>query len=225
MHTFFHTFSRARFVPLALLALGLGVAAAPARALTEAQQDAAIASLQSTVASQQATINALVAKLQYVTASGHDLTVTGNLHVVSGSGSTFAAPNGLGNVIIGYNETRTSSGAQNIRTGSHNLIVGAYNNYSSYGGIDAGRGSTISGGYATVTGGVNNTAKGLYSSVAGGYGNTASGADSAVGGGLHYTAGATNAFEPGDTLQTSVNQAKQIISLFSLANGVGQIPS
>ena len=115
---------------LAMSALIMLFSVAPARALTEAQQDAAIASLQSAVSTlqtkvnaQQTTINTLTTKLQYVTVSGHDLTLTGNLHVVSGVGNTNSTPNGLGNVIIGYNELRTGSGAVNKRTGSHNLIV------------------------------------------------------------------------------------------------------
>ena len=40
--------------------------------------------------------------------------------------------NGLGNVVIGYNELR---GAGDDRSGSHNLVFGSRNNYSSYGGL------------------------------------------------------------------------------------------
>ena len=58
-----------------------------------------------------------------------------NLYVNSGSGATDGPVNGLGNVIIGYNEFR---GTGDDRTGSHNLVVGSKNNFSSYGGIVGG---------------------------------------------------------------------------------------
>ncbi len=183
--------------PCALWALTclLAVGLSPARALTDSQQDAAIASLQSTVASQQTTINALMAKLQYVTASGRDLILTGNLHVVSGSGKTNAQPNGLGNVIIGYNESRGSNGTD-TRTGSHNLILGSQNNYASYGGIIAGYNNAGSSEYASVVGGRNNTAPGVCSCVSGGADNTASASYATVGGGHTVTTTTVYAFAP-----------------------------
>ena len=105
------------------------------------------------------------------TVTGKDVYLTGyNLHIQSGSGSTTATPNGLGNLIIGYNEAPSSP----KRTGSHNLILGTQNNYSSYGGIVAGNGNTASGIYATVVGGRDSTASGSYSCIAGGYKNTTS---------------------------------------------------
>ncbi len=230
-----------RTLPVILaLAVLSALTTAPARALTESQQDAAIASLQSTVAAQQTTINALLAKLKYVTTAGTDMTISGaNLHVVSGSGHTNAAPNGLGNVIIGYDEARASG---NVRTGSHNLILGAGNNYSSYGGLVAGYNNSVSGIYAAVTGGRLNAASGQFASVSGGSGNTASGDYAAVGGGQAYSAGTAAAFLPTSasqaslqnfqtqinslqsttsSLQSGVTQATHITGLFSLSNGVG----
>jgi len=182
---------------LALIVSAIFFNAAPAHALTEAQQDAAIAGLQSavsalqskvnsqqtTINSQQTAINTLSAKLQYVTTTGHDMTLTGNLHVISGAGATNASVNGLGNIIIGYNELQSGSGAVNKRTGSHCLILGTQNNYTSYGGIVAGQGNTIGGSYAGITGGFSNTAVGAYSSIAGGYGNTANGSYANIAGG------------------------------------------
>lgn len=61
---------------------------------------------------------------------------------MSGSGSTEGTVNGRGNLIVGYNERLV--GDTNIRTGSHNLVVGAFNNYSSYGGQVIGYNNTIS---------------------------------------------------------------------------------
>jgi len=103
-----------------------------------------------------------------------------NVQVVSGSGTTGGTINGLGNLIVGYNQQRTSD---NVRTGSHNIIGGAYNNYSSYGGLIFGAQNLISGVYASVSGGQHNTASGVYASVSGGQYNTASGNHTSVTGG------------------------------------------
>lgn len=93
-----------------------------------------------------------------------------NVHVQSGSGATDnnAAPfTGLGNLIIGYNEnTPTPTLA---RTGSHNLVGGGMNSFSSVGGIVFGYQNTISGPYANVVGGSVNVAQGPNSTV---YGST-----------------------------------------------------
>ena len=56
----------------------------------------------------------------------------------------------------------------NDRTGSHHLIVGSEHSYSSYGGLVAGWGNTISGTYSSVSGGWKNSASGPLSSVSGG---------------------------------------------------------
>lgn len=97
---------------------------------------ATVAALQATVTAQATTIGTLQAKLQYVSVSGTEMHITGaNLHIESGSGATDGGVNGLGNLIVGYNEPRAASPDQ---TGSHNLIVGRYHNYSSYGGLVAG---------------------------------------------------------------------------------------
>jgi len=94
-----------------------------------------IAALQRLAAELSDRVASLEAKLAHVSVSGNDIFVTGaNVHVVNGAGST-DAPNGLGNLIIGYNEPRVDG---DDRTGSHNLIVGSKNNYASYGGIVAG---------------------------------------------------------------------------------------
>lgn len=108
-----------------------------------------------------------------------------NLHVQNGVGQTDSS-NGLGNVIIGYNELRQSG---NDRTGSHMLVVGKQLNYTSYGGIVEGELNTTSGAFASVTGGQTNTASGINSSVTGGVGNEASGNQSSVTGGADNTAG------------------------------------
>ncbi|MGC9323289.1 MAG: hypothetical protein ACP5G0_00940 [Desulfomonilia bacterium] len=108
-----------------------------------------------------------------------------NVHIVSGSGSTDGVVNGLGNLIVGYNELR---GSGDDRSGSHTIVVGSRNNYSSYGGFIAGYLNSISQLYASVSGGLLNTANGEYASVSGGSGNTSSGYGSSISGGASNTA-------------------------------------
>ncbi|MCP4138528.1 MAG: hypothetical protein GY754_46650 [bacterium] len=103
-----------------------------------------------------------------------------NVQIVSGSGSTGGDINGLGNLIVGYNEER-SSGSE--KPGSHNIIVGPEHNYTSFGGFVVGYHNTISDRFASVSGGNRNTASGQRSSVSGGNENTARGDFSSVSGG------------------------------------------
>jgi hypothetical protein len=120
--------------------------------------------------------------LQNVTKDGDDITFSGvNVHIVNGSGTTEGTTDGLGNLIVGYNELRGSG--EDVRTGTHNIVVGSRNNYASYGGLVVGYTNDISGAYSSVSGGESNTASGDYSSVSGGRYNTASGEDSSVSGG------------------------------------------
>jgi len=56
------------------------------------------------------------------------LTFSGmNVQLIDGTGDTYGAVNGLGNLIVGYNEN--SYGA--TRTGSHNLVIGFEHEYTS----------------------------------------------------------------------------------------------
>jgi len=133
-------------------------------------------------------ITALETKLASVSTEngGDDVVFTGvNVHVRDGSSDTDGAVNGLGNLIVGYNE---DVGDDAVRSGSHNLIVGTEHSYTSYGGLVAGQSNTISGPLATVSGGYFNTASGDRSSVSGGYSNTASAVYSSVSGGRLNTA-------------------------------------
>jgi hypothetical protein len=107
-----------------------------------------------------------------------------NVHVQNGSGWT-GVLNGLGNLIVGYNESAFAEEAN--RYGSHNLIIGEDHEYIQRGGLVAGRGNKINGPSTTVSGGFNNTANIAYSSVSGGYGNTANGTYSSISGGRDNT--------------------------------------
>ncbi|MBT3230219.1 hypothetical protein HN358_00335 [Candidatus Uhrbacteria bacterium] len=76
-----------------------------------------------------------------------------NVYVQKGWGDTWGDGNGLGNLIIGYNELGSSSP---IRTGSHNLIIGPYHSYTSYGSIVQGRQNESHGAYSFLLGGSQN---------------------------------------------------------------------
>lgn len=109
-----------------------------------------------------------------------------NVQIVSGAGTTNARPNGLGNLIVGYDEWFGDNGE---KSGSHNLVVGDGHNYSRYGGLVVGRRNSITGDYASVSGGQGNIASGAESSVSGGWSNLASGRGSSISGGRENEAG------------------------------------
>jgi hypothetical protein len=141
---------------------------------------------------------ALEYKLQYITGGANEVVITGaNLRIVNGLGETDTT-NGLGNLIVGYNELRqlppsscppeNQNLCKDTRTGSHNVVVGDGLNFSSFGGLVIGQFNEISGEFASVSGGADNTASGNYSSVSGGQRNTASGFAASVSGGHFNTA-------------------------------------
>jgi hypothetical protein len=133
-------------------------------------------------------------------AGPHVLFEGANLHVRSGGGSTDdgGTPSGLGNLVIGYDE---SPQAPQLplpnRGGSHNLIVGPGHEYTSTGGLVAGVANAIAGSGATVAGGFLNQASGPRSAVAGGVGNTASADNTSVGGGAGHQAATPDAWAAG----------------------------
>ena len=116
-------------------------------------------------------------KLQYITGGANEVVISGaNLRIVNGLGDT-ATTNGLGNLIVGYNESRGVffPGSSDNRTGSHNMVVGRGLNFSSFGGLVIGQFNEISGAVASVSGGGFSVASGAGASVSGGSNNTASG--------------------------------------------------
>jgi len=138
--------------------------------------------------------------------AGPHLLITGaNVHIRSGSGATddnysvSGNLTGLGNLIIGYNE---ASSAGESRTGSHNLVGGSYNSFSSTGGMVFGLRNTLSGQYAAIVSGDTNIASGMNASVLGGNLNNAGGLRSTVYGGLNNAAGNTNSYSPLQTRST-----------------------
>lgn len=119
-----------------------------------------------------------------------------NVQIVNGLSATngnAAAPdglvgttNGLGNLIVGYNEL--GNPVVDERTGSHNLVIGHGHSYSSFGGIVAGQDNLIRGAFATITAGTLNESSGAHSSISGGESNVVSGNRSSVSGGKANTA-------------------------------------
>ncbi len=95
-----------------------------------------------------------------------------NVQIVNGLGATNGNPadpgsivgtvNGLGNLIVGYNEQVFFN---EDHTGSHNIVVGTDNDYTSWGGPVVGRRNEISGPWSSVSGGIGNKASGIESSV------------------------------------------------------------
>jgi len=142
-------------------------------------------------------VAALEDLLKHFSREKNEVFITGaNLHIRNGLGSTDCfdeqvneipdCPNALGNLIVGYNEPFVLG--ENIRTGSHNVVVGEGHSFSRFGGLVVGRFNTISGDLAVVIGGEFNTASGPGSAVSGGFDNRASGGTSVVSGGVSNTA-------------------------------------
>jgi hypothetical protein len=148
----------------------------------------ALTSLSSNVGSLEASMDDVDDLMAFLTVGSEDIYIDGaSLHIRNGTGNTAGPVNGTGNLIVGYNET--SSGYD--RTGSHNLVIGSYNQYSSYAGIIAGYANQSTAAFASVLGGVYNNASGPYSFVGAGYSNEASGNYSAVLGGHNNDATGT----------------------------------
>jgi hypothetical protein len=147
---------------------------------------------------------------------GADIIISGaNLNLINGAGSTQTA-NGLGNLILGYNEARGSG--LDFRSGSHNLVLGQQSNYTSFGGIIGGFQNQISGPfahvltgyqngalnfYSCVTTGEANNAANTYVAILGGGANVASGNRSCVSGGVANTASGYGSSVSGGSVSTA----------------------
>ena len=134
-----------------------------------------------------------------------------NLQVVNGLNRTDTV-NGTGNLIVGYDEANTfttkpiCSIAHSIaglelndeaaclsaggifsvqqKTGSHNLVMGLANGYSSFGGIVSGRFNYINEMFAAAVAGVDNRASGRFSGIFGGQGHLTQESGTTVLGGI-----------------------------------------
>jgi hypothetical protein len=134
-----------------------------------------------------------------------EVVITGaNLRIVNGLRGT-ATANGVGNLLLGYNEPRHDG--DNERTGSHNVVVGMGHNFSSFGGLVAGRQNAIRGAFASVSGGFDNTASGDSASVSGGIFNRATGPSASVNGGFDNRASGSAAAVSGGNGNTASGDA------------------
>jgi len=124
---------------------------------------------------QRAIARALLASPDVDLVLGHHAHVVQPFERIDGEWAAY----GLGNLIVGYN---TSPG--NPQTGSHNLVVGDYHSYTSFGGAVMGEGNAITGPASTVTGGSDNQAAGEETSISGGTGNLTTNEYSWIGGGF-----------------------------------------
>lgn len=95
----------------------------------------------SVVASNSARLDTVEDKTQFMSVTGNTTIFSrSNVQVVNGLGAT-ESTNGLGNLIVGYNEELEFLKFYNTpvdRSGSHNLVIGQDNQYKSYGGLVCG---------------------------------------------------------------------------------------
>lgn len=122
-----------------------------------------------------------------------------NLQVVNGLDETETV-NGVGNLIVGYNEPY---GSQDDRTGSHCVVVGRALSYSSYGGEVLGYRNKIEAEYASALGGWRNEAVGPYALIAGGNFSYVPGEAASVFGGHNNFAGGPWATVAGGHINTA----------------------
>lgn len=88
-----------------------------------------------------------------------------NLQLVDGSGDTDGAPNGLGNLLVGYAERHPGTD----RHGSHNVVLGLRNEWSSFGGLVSGSRNRIGGEHVAAIGGQDNDVAGTGAVAVGGW--------------------------------------------------------
>jgi hypothetical protein len=133
-----------------------------------------------------------------------------NVQIVNGEGAT-ETTNGAGNLVIGYDELR-ETGVNEFapQTGSHNLVVGISQSFTTYGGLLAGVANTLSAPWTSVSGGIGNTASGSFASVSGGIGNTASGLNASVSGGVDNVASGFQASVSGGDENTAAAEYSSI---------------
>jgi hypothetical protein len=212
-------------VTVVLLVLGLGEQPVSAQNNGIPDQIAALQaqvnSLQTANADLQAQVSSLQASLMTLqhnsvlalnnvlsyNASTKAATFTGaNVFIVNGQGTT-ASANGVGNLVVGYNEPPNPPpvffctdgqfldqascvaagdvwGNTQRLLGSHNVVVGKGHSFTRFGGLVVGNTSVINRDFASVSGGEFNIASGISSSVSGGQGNAATGQSSSISGGL-----------------------------------------
>jgi hypothetical protein len=141
-----------------------------------------------------------------------------NVQIINGNNNTLSK-NGLGNLIVGYNENEISAAefcsisgnytegsclgvngiwANNVHTGSHNIVLGKGNSYDdnaalvagflnisnqNYGSVLSGENNQADGEMSVIVTGISNLSLGTYSSILSGSNNAAYGTAATVSGG------------------------------------------
>ncbi len=184
-----------------------------------------------TIEELQAEVESLKSLLAGVNRTGNNINFDGvNVRIRNGLGATNGDPNcpiekpcsaniqvnGLGNLIVGYDEAISPSN----KTGSHNFVVGPGHSYPGYGGLVAGFNNTISGDFSSVSGGSGNFAAGRAASVSGGSNNLANGSTSSVSGGIQNEALASDSHVSGGVFNKTNGGASTVTGgLLNEANG------
>ena len=194
------------------------------------EMQATILTLQAEVTALQGEVDSLEAGLvpglaNYVTVdndAGQVVFSGANVHINNGLSSSYST-NGLGNLIVGFNED--SPNADLLRTGSHNLVMGVTNDYTGASSIVTGQSNKMYATEAIVTG-VNNFVSGIRSAVIGGNNNSAGGemcvviagqsndavgSSAAVIGGNDNTASGVHSLVAGGTLNTAAGSWDAIL--------------
>jgi len=126
---------------------------------------------------------------------GNDVVLSGaNFRVESGAGAGMA-PNGLGNIVVGYDQ----DDGFDVKTGSHNIVVGDFHSYTGQASIVTGENHSSMGDYSALLGGQSNSATADHAAVVGGNENVASGDWATVLGGYQNTASGQGATVTGGT--------------------------
>jgi len=184
-----------------------------------------------------------------------------NVHIRNGLGSTVgvpsdpsAAPNGLGNLVIGYNEDGINPAKIDAgRIGSHNLVVGPQHRFSAAGGVVGGFANFSAANHASVTAGGCNTAGapldvsvlgdacvsfqftdgiaagvygGIFNSAAGGASNVSGGSGNAATGAVSIViAGTTNVAQGIASSVTGGTHNQAVGNGSHVGGGVGNVAS
>lgn len=178
---------------------------------------AQITALQSQVAFLEASAVPGLGDYVSVDDSAHTILVSGaNLQVHNGYGANWS--NGLGNVILGYNQLQAEQDPVDTRNGSHNMVIGGGHFYTGNHNLISGMTNRAYGSQGvvfgfnnrswdsnnTVLGGGNNGAYGFATTVVGGGGNNTYGSyDVVLGGGGNVTDGTYDVIVGGNNNATN----------------------
>jgi len=134
-----------------------------------------------------------------------------NVHVRNALGATRSS-DGLGNLIIGYNEPQTRLGFEQMpgdRAGSHNLVIGDRHKYLSFAGFIHGYENTVTQKYGAAVAGHMNVV-GNYSAAIGGHYNTVGDSEAVAVGGEHNTTVGSLAVVTGGAYNSAVGRTSTV---------------